>query len=310
MAYLAAVIWSLLSFFTPSSGALTNAVVPPPSGTYHVTHTTNVPYGPLSAETLNVCSPVGVKGPVPAFIIIHGGGWQQGDKSDTLETSVCTTIASKGYVAFNIDYRLVQNPANGNVPSASESDIWPDQIIDAQLAVRWVRAHAAQYNVDPNTICAWGQSAGAQLAVYLGVLAQNYGTTTLYPNYSPQVQCVEDNSGPVELTYVITGPQNGDNYSGEKDLVNSTKYAALKAASPIFDVNSNSAPMYITEGRQDTTVEPQNATDLQNALNAANVQNTLIWYNGGHVFQGLPLSQESTIIQEGIDWDIEHAKTL
>lgn len=102
-----------------------------------------------------------VPGPRPAVILLHGGGWIAGSRSDP--TNPVGGVdgqawAEAGFVAFTIDYRL-----------APEFQ-YPAAVRDAQAAVRWVRQHAAEYDVDATRIAAFGHSAGGHLAAELGVL--------------------------------------------------------------------------------------------------------------------------------------------
>ena len=107
---------------------------------------------PLQMELL---VPSGAPGPVPVVVWIHGGGWFQGSRLPI--PAGVSALCSRGYAVASIDYRLV--------PAA----IWPAQLQDCKGAVRWLRAHADQYGLDPDRIAAWGESAGGQLAAMLGV---------------------------------------------------------------------------------------------------------------------------------------------
>jgi len=85
----------------------------------------------------------------PAVVLIHGGGWTSFDKGTM--RSMGMFLARCGFVAFAVDYRLFRENAN----------LWPAQLDDVQRAVRWVRANAAKYQVEPDHIGAFGHSAGA-----------------------------------------------------------------------------------------------------------------------------------------------------
>ncbi|WP_304646000.1 glycosyl hydrolase family 28 protein [uncultured Duncaniella sp.] len=91
----------------------------------------------------------------PALIMIHGGGWNSGDKS--LQIPMAQQIALRGYVTIPVEYRLI--------PEA----LYPAGLHDIKTAVRWVRANAARYGIDPERIAVSGCSAGAQLATLVGV---------------------------------------------------------------------------------------------------------------------------------------------
>ncbi len=91
----------------------------------------------------------------PALLMIHGGGWNSGDKS--LQVPMAQQIAKNGYVTIPVEYRLI--------PEA----VYPAGLHDVKTAIRWVRAHAAEYGIDPDRIAVSGCSAGAQLATLAGV---------------------------------------------------------------------------------------------------------------------------------------------
>src|SRR5215211_6598764 len=94
----------------------------------------------------------------PAVMLTHGGGMWTGSRSHMEHPA--RQLAQAGYVAFSVDYRLVN--------AAAGQHRWPAQLDDVQRAVRWVRAHAATYGVDPGRVGAFGWSAGGQLAALLG----------------------------------------------------------------------------------------------------------------------------------------------
>lgn len=91
----------------------------------------------------------------PALIMIHGGGWNSGDKS--LQVPMAQRIAARGYVTIPVEYRLI--------PKA----LYPAGLHDIKAAVRWARDNAARYGIDPHRIAVSGCSAGAQLATLVGV---------------------------------------------------------------------------------------------------------------------------------------------
>ncbi len=91
----------------------------------------------------------------PALLMIHGGGWNSGDKS--LQVPMAQQIAKSGYVTIPVEYRLIPEV------------VYPAGLHDVKTAIRWVRAHAAEYGIDPDRIAVSGCSAGAQLATLAGV---------------------------------------------------------------------------------------------------------------------------------------------
>lgn len=235
--------------------------------------TRDVAYGTDAAQKMDVFPPVGFAGPRPGVILIHGGGWQGGDKG--FYGPLGQALAAKGFVAFSINYRLT--------PAAH----YPAQTDDAQNAVRWVRAHAGRFHLDPQRMGALGDSAGGHLAVVLGTRDLEAA-----PARSSHVQCVVDFYGPTDLTVVApAGPLSDvQKYAlgVMKDFLGGTREqnpAAYRAASPLFDVSARSAPTLIIQGMDDTLVPPDQSERLADALRAAGVEAVLaLMYKQGHGF--------------------------
>lgn len=247
----------------------------------------DVVYGPLAdMQTLDICLPVGIPGPYPGVVLIHGGAWSSGNK-EHYDPS-CGRLASQGFVAATINYRLA--------PAAP----WPAQLVDAQLAVRWLRSQAGQLELDAQRICAWGDSAGAHLAVFLGVLA------TIHPgdmagvlaNQSPHVSCVVDAFGPVDMVQMAQTPHANVIRSLLGGATPESDPAIYQDASPILLVSPKSAPMLIIHGTQDTVVPPSQSQELQQALRQQHVSAQYISYDGGHEFVGLTSDQLQAIVSQ------------
>jgi acetyl esterase/lipase len=215
--------------------------------------------------------------PLPLIVWIHGGGWESGDKSN------CPPLAlvPKGFAAASIEYRLT-----GVSP-------FPAQIHDCKGAIRWLRANAAKYELDPNRIGVWGASAGGHLAALLGTSAgvkELEGTVGGNLECSSRVQAVCDFFGPADLAALAApgisagamGPVTkllGGPAAEKKDL------AAL--ASPVTHVTKEAPPFLIMHGNQDRLVPLQQSQFLQDALRMAGVDSTLMVVNGaGHGFAG------------------------
>ncbi|HVU70125.1 MAG TPA: alpha/beta hydrolase [Ktedonobacteraceae bacterium] len=256
---------------------------PVPPDRYQSVVQFNLAYGPLPGERLDLCTPWHAPGVHPGVLLIHGGGWQSGDKSFFL--AMCKKLATQGFVAATINYRLAPRFT------------WPAQLVDAQLAVRWLRAHAQQAGLDPRRLCAWGQSAGGHLAVFLGTLATIHpgDEAHLLADQSPAVSCVVDAFGPIDLTAplgVTARPLVLHLFGGVTLRENRALY---RDASPIFAVSSHSAPTLILQGTRDTLVLPGQSRELQAALQDHHVLVDYRSYNGSHSYAGLSPQRVSAL---------------
>ena len=267
---------------------VTPGELPPPR--YHVTVQSNVAYGPLAGETLDLCQPQGAAGLRPGVILLHGGGWTAGDKSEFAAeyTDLCPFLAGQGVVAAAINYRLT--PYN----------TWPAPLVDAQIAVRYLRANAARLQLDAPRLCSWGDSAGGHLAVFLGVLTTSHSgdQATLDATASPQVACVVDEFGPVDLTQTLSDQSTSVELElfGYQTLRQAP--AAYRDASPLFAVTPQSAPTFIVQGTNDTVVPPSQSQALQQALEANHVPVHYLSYPGGHSFSDVTLAQRAEMIAQ------------
>lgn len=216
---------------------------------------------PLHADVYMPQAPMPAGG-WPAVLVIHGGGWRNGDREQV--RSIARRLAQRGYVAVNIEYRLV--PAYR----------FPAPLQDLQQAVRWLRANAATYQVNPQRVAAWGYSAGAHLAALLGGLSPGD------PNYAEgaRVQAVVGGGTPADLRKFHGGTLVPD-FLGEHWRADSEVF---KAASPAAWVSADDPPVFLYHGNADSLVPPDQAIDYQRALDAAGVPNQLYLVRGlGHI---------------------------
>jgi acetyl esterase/lipase len=222
--------------------------------------------------------------PMPAVIWIHGGGWSGGSHVQ----NNAEWLARYGYFTASIEYRL------------SGEAQWPAQIEDCKLGVRWLRANAAKYHVDPDRIAVWGASAGGHLVACLGTmggLAQFEGGGG-YPGVSSRVQAVVDFCGPVDFTQGSAGIQKlsakppdyespglhalfGGSFQDKKDL--------WKQGSPICHVSAGDPPFLVVHGDQDEIVPYAQAGEMVAALKKASVPVEFITVKGGgHSMKAAP----------------------
>ncbi len=264
---------------------------------YAVQAMPDIAYGPLPAEVGDLFLPSGPDGRRPAVVAIHGGGWVGGSRHAA--EGLAQMLASLGAVVFNIDYRLADKALAGTR--------WPAQLVDAQLAVRFLRAHAAEYDLDPARIGALGDSAGAQLAVFLGTLPRIVAgdQAGLYPNERPDVTAVVDQYGPTDLAGMGRSAAHSiDALFGAP----SPAAAALLTASPLPSVTAHSAPVYIVHGLGDLIVPFQQSRQLEETLRAHGVAAELTPFSGGHAYAGVTDEQVGALQLNALRWLMERLR--
>ena len=260
---------------TPSSPA-------PSSDDPRVSVLPDVPYATAAAHPLllDIYQPTGsVSTARPAVVLIHGGSWSSMDKS-TMRT-MGMFLARSGFVAFSIDYRLFS--MNGG----KVENPFPAQLDDVQRAVRWIRANAAKYQVDPNHIGAFGHSAGAQLASLLGLEATRDNSDPALALYSSAVQAVVDYAGPTDFP-AHHDPED-DNFLNKFLGGDYAHHAELwQQASPVFHVSKavskDAAPFLIIHGTQDDNVPIAQAEELAAKLKQAGASVRFVKLEDTHTF--------------------------
>jgi acetyl esterase/lipase len=163
---------------------------PPPMDTHRITRKwLDVPYARQSlAQKLDIYLPEKGNGPFPVIVGIHGGAWLFGDKGDTMNAPLMAGL-KHGYAVVNINYRL------------SGEAQFPAQIYDCKAAVRFLRAQAGQYLLDPARAGVWGASAGGHLVALMGTsggIAVLEDLSMGNAEASSRVQAVVDWCGPAE----------------------------------------------------------------------------------------------------------------
>jgi acetyl esterase/lipase len=220
--------------------------------------------------------------PLPAVIFVHGGGWSSGSYKGG---STKPYLAEHGYVAVSIEYRL------------SHVAPWPAQLEDCRLAVRWLRANAAKYGVDPNRIGAWGGSAGGHLVSCLGTMADQpqFDGDGGWPGVSSRVQAVVDGSGPVDFTTGSEGLKGSTPTTDSPMLIAlfggsfAQKSAIYQQASPITYVKAGDPPFLVIHGDQDHSVPIAQARKMVAALKAAHVPvEYIVVHNADHNGKSAP----------------------
>jgi len=240
-----------------------------PEGVQALRNLAYVPEG-HERQKLDLFLPKDAAKPLPLVVWIHGGGWQGGSK----EFTPAFFLLSKGYAVASINYRLSQHAT------------FPAQIEDCKAAIRWLRAHAKEYNLDAQHIGVWGGSAGGHLVALLGTANNVKEWETLGGNtdQSSRVQAVCDWYGPTDFTRITATSQKANGpvsrLLGGPVADNLEK---AKKASPITYVSSDDPPFLIMHGADDKTVPPEQSEIFADALKKAGVEVTLkILPGAGH----------------------------
>jgi acetyl esterase/lipase len=216
---------------------------------------------------LDLFVPEQAEGPLPLVIWIHGGGWRNGSKEG------CPPLRGgyleRGYAVASLNYRL------------SGHAIFPAQIEDCKAAIRWLRANAKEFNLDPQRFGVWGSSAGGHLVALVGtsgdVKAFDVGANL---DQSSRVQAVCDYFGPTDLLQMDAHAPPGarlkhdEPQSPESRLIGGAiqenKDKAARA-NPIAYISKSAPPFLIVHGNEDASVPPHQSQLLYDALKQVGV---------------------------------------
>ena len=225
---------------------------------------------------LNLARPRKGPGPFPAVLCIHGGGFRAGHRDSY--NKLCLQLAERGFVAATVTYRLA--------PTYQ----FPAAVHDVKAAVRWLRANALRYQIDPERIGATGGSAGGHLAQFLGVTSgvRQFEGEGGNADQSSSVACVVNVYGPSDFTKSygasVDAAQVLPLFLGG-DLEQARHKHIL--ASPLYWVTPQAAPTLCIHGTKDAYVAHEQATWIVERLQSAGVAAELLTLEGaGHGFKG------------------------
>ena len=197
--------------------------------------------------TLDAWTPAG-EGPFPTVIVVHGGGWENGDKQ-TYVKPLFPPLTEAGFAWFTINYRLAPEH---RFPACTD---------DAAAAVRWVRQNARMYKVDPGRIALMGESAGGHIVAYLGAALRGAESVAAVVAFYPVTDLLhwERQRGKI-------GHHMGQ-LLGLTEL-NAAAEAKLTEASPVTYVHPNMPPFLFIHGTADTGVPFDQSTRMCDQMKA------------------------------------------
>lgn len=223
--------------------------------------------------------------PLPVVAFIHGGGWVNGDRLGYAAAAV--QMARTGdYAAVSVGYRLTKEAR------------WPAQVHDCKAAIRWIRGHAKEHNLDPERIAVWGSSAGGHLSSLLGTsggVKELEGDLGPFATLSSRVQCVVNLCGPQDFSKALMFDKAGapivkdDAVMGLLGGTSEEKRAEAAAASPATHVTKDDPPFITFHGTADQRVAYLHAETIHAVLQKTGVPSLLVPItDGGHGAVGHP----------------------
>ena len=253
-----------------------------PSGTEF---TSDVPYVKDAHERQKLDIAHFTKGkPRPLLVWIHGGAFMTGDKAEN--HAIWPELMSAGYAVATINYRL------------SGDAKWPAQITDCKAAIRFLRAHAKDYNIDPDRIAVWGSSAGGQLAALVGTSgsAKKFDVGE-HLDHSSAVSCSVDMFGPIDFEKM---PQFTSPTSPEAKMWDRATSEALdlaREACPITYLSNDTPPILILHGDADNIIHISQSQLFHDAMKKARTPGDFITLPGvGHSHVAVWMKKRETIL--------------
>jgi acetyl esterase/lipase len=206
---------------------------------------------------------------LPAMVIIHGGGWNGGQRDGKRELNIGGTLARHGYVGMSIDYKLARG----------HGAIWPQNLWDCKTAVRWLRKHADRLGLDPDRIGVMGGSAGGHLASMVALTTADDGLDPAKPygEFSCAVRLCIDLYGIADIATYHDVKMLGKTIAEAPEL--------YRRASPLTYVRPGAVPFLILHGTADTTVNVKQSEVFAAAFAKAGVPHELVIIPGArHTF--------------------------
>ena len=257
---------------------------------------------------LDVYRPKSAGSKKPVIVWIHGGGWKSGSKGNG---GRAIGMTARGYAVIDVEYRL------------SGEAIWPAQILDCKAAIRWTRANADRFGIDPDRIGVWGSSAGGHLVAMLGTSGdvKKFDELDANRDESSRVHAVCNWFGPTDFTKMDAHRPSGARLvhdspdSPESRLVGGPiqdePYRSICAeANPITYVSKDDPPFLIMHGDNDLSVPIHQSEILHAALTRAGVDSTFYSVEGGgHGFRDAKNDTAESLFAMSADFFDKHLRS-
>ena len=227
------------------------------------------------AYRMDVVYPADAKKALPAVVWVHGGGWSDENLTRKyLPGTEMARLSKRGFVTVSVDYRLCQEAP------------FPAQIEDCKAAVRFLRAHAEEFHVDPERIAAWGESAGGHLVELMAYSTDEEFVDDSYPGFSSRIQAVIPWYAPSDLRMNEEEWKASDIYQKLFAFPVPKEWERMmEAASPVCYASRTNPPTLLMHGDADRLVSLENSRQMYEALKAAGNDVRLITIPGqGHGF--------------------------
>ncbi|RYY88719.1 MAG: alpha/beta hydrolase [Chitinophagaceae bacterium] len=245
----------------------------------------NIAYGDDSAQRMDVYLPANrSQHETPAMILVHGGGWTGGNKSEFNAYIEDFRKRMPHYAFFNVNYRLV----NGSTV------LLPQQQEDMASVLRFVREQSTRYGINPQKVVLLGASAGGHLALLQA-----------YQQADPGIVAVVDFFGPTDLVAMAEKPWHPLVPLALQTVLGKTYAeapAAYRAASPAWQVRAGVPPTLILQGGADPVVHPAQSRALAARLEGAGIPHELVLYPAArHGWQGTTLHRSFDTVQRFLE---------
>ena len=228
-------------------------------------------------------SPLARNGKNPACIVIHGGGWYKGDKTDM--ESISRRLARRGIPSLNINYRLAPEFR------------FPSPVLDTKDAIRWVKANSQALGVDPARICMFGYSAGAHLALMSGFTRPKDGLDDTTPptarifRFGSQSELIRKMPADLGVKVLVSGGTPSDLTDGKYNEYYEKFFGrppseipeTYRKASPVTYVRRGLPPVFLYHGNQDWIVDVEQSRRLAVNLKKQDVDTEYLEVTLGHV---------------------------